>query len=124
MEGPTYFLFCLSCVNEDTDINKDDLTIESRCLSIFACLAKGQMMPDELIEALHLPDAQFHHVVEDMAHGRIYQGYNNVSDNVWVNNLPISFKITNILHISGRIAQTARWNTNNVLFNDSRCQQI
>jgi len=48
--GGIYFLFH---VKKDTDVNKYDLMIESRCLSIFACL---EIMPDELIEALHLPE--------------------------------------------------------------------
>jgi hypothetical protein len=71
-------------------LNKDECLIISRCQNIVACGAKGLVKPMELVDALLAPDARFRHIAEDVGLGRIYRGYDNVSDDHWVINCIVS----------------------------------
>ena len=76
-------------------------------------------MPDELLEVLQMPDVQFHHVAEDIALGRIYRGYENTSDEIWVSGFFLLNGIADKLCMSEGIAQAARWDVRNIPCNDS-----
>jgi hypothetical protein len=47
----------------------------------------GHIVVDKLICNLQTVDAHFRHVAEDDALGRIYRGYENISDQSWASPL-------------------------------------
>jgi len=64
-------------------LDKKEMLTISQCQAIITCTTKGMVETAEPMNTLLMPDVRFRHIAEDVALGRIYRGYNNVSKN-WV----------------------------------------
>jgi hypothetical protein len=71
-------------VVENLHPSKDEQTIVNRSRCIVDKVSKGPLRPREVIDCLLMPEARFRHVAEDIALGRIFRGYKNVTVDEWV----------------------------------------
>ena len=71
-------------VVENLHSTKDKETIINRSRCIVDKVSKGPLRPHEVIDCLLMPEACFHHVFEDIALGRIFRGYENMTVDKWV----------------------------------------